>query len=257
MNPGMSAAVLGLIMALAVLAVRRRSRPWGHSSVWQAATGPGQIVDGPWRLGRPRRGPRGDALATRAAVQRWTYALQDDAWASAALSPLAAAAGRGHAYHVMVGRHRGHGVAAYEHSPRARADAEFAYGCTATYVLTLPRELPWVDIRPESAVDRLDPGLDIDLESEEFNRRFRVRAGDRRLATDLLTPRTMEDLLGTADLAVLVRGHHLIATTPGPLDADWITGFLDFLVTIRERIPARVWTDRSVAPPPVTGPGPA
>jgi hypothetical protein len=69
-------------------------------------------------------------------------------------------------------------------------------------------------IRPESFVDKVAGyagSEDIDLESEEFNRRFRVKSPDRRWAHDILQPRTMELMLSYSRFNIDLQGSHVIA----------------------------------------------
>jgi hypothetical protein len=122
------------------------------------------------------------------------------------------------------------------------------------YALGLPVNLPGVHIRSEHLMDtaaRLLGAQDIELESEEFNRAFRVRAMDARFAYDLLNPRTMEALLGAQDLVVQISDCYLVATLDGGLDLEWVDYTLALLAGMVERLPDFVWTDRGKAPPPV------
>jgi hypothetical protein len=122
------------------------------------------------------------------------------------------------------------------------------------YAVGLPAGLPWVHIRSEHMLDkaaRLFGGQDIDLESEEFNRAFRVQAGDERFAYDLLNARTMEALLSAQALIVQVADRYLVATLAGGLDLDCVDYNLGLLVGMVERLPDYVWTDRGTQPPTV------
>lgn len=98
---------------------------------------------------------------------------------------------------------------------------------------------PEVAILPERVFDRalqaLSP-IDVDVESEEFNRTFVVRCDDRKFATDLLSPEMMELLLTTRGrLSFETRGRFLLVTGPrveGPL--------LPGLVAVAERFVATI-----------------
>ena len=110
-------------------------------------------------------------------------------------------------------------------------------------VVPLPGWLPALEISREDALSRVRSALvdDIDLESDAFNRRFRVRCADRKVATDVLNPRTMEALMRIdppgsirvdgADLLAAERGRHTPATVRRDLAAlnalvDGIPGFV-------------------------------
>jgi len=77
----------------------------------------------------------------------------------------------------------------------------------------------------DRAVQKLGP-VDIDLESEEFNRTFVVRCEDRKFATDLLSPEMMELLLDTrGKLELETRGRFVLLTT-SRLEAAAMPGLL-------------------------------
>jgi hypothetical protein len=70
------------------------------------------------------------------------------------------------------------------------------YVCAA---LALPFGCPRLEVRPRDAVGQAVDALtgsDIDLELEAFNRRFRVRAEDRRFAVAFCDQRMMHALMG-------------------------------------------------------------
>lgn len=73
-------------------------------------------------------------------------------------------------------------------------NAVMSYNIT---IVELPVALPTVDIVPEGAFDRLAKrlgGRDIDFESAEFNRSWRVKSHDARYAHALLHPRMLHRL---------------------------------------------------------------
>jgi hypothetical protein len=65
--------------------------------------------------------------------------------------------------------------------------------------VTLPFGCPTLEIRPREALDQITDaitGSDVDLELEAFDRRFRVRAEDRRFALAFCDQRMMRALMG-------------------------------------------------------------
>jgi hypothetical protein len=92
---------------------------------------------------------------------------------------------------------------------------------------------------PATLVEHL--GLeDIQFESEEFNRRFRVRSEDARFATELLDPRMMAWLLSTrGEYGFEVVGHSALVYCQFG-DADGIPGLLDTAVAFVRRVPGVV-----------------
>jgi|GEM_PF-828254 len=83
---------------------------------------------------------------------------------------------------------------------------------------------PDISILQERLVDRAlrTVGLpDVELESDEFNRRFVVQCRDKKFATDLLDPQMMELLLAApAGINIEVRGPKVLAwSRPAPPEA--------------------------------------
>jgi hypothetical protein len=104
---------------------------------------------------------------------------------------------------------------------------------------------PLIHISRERVVDKIGQTLglpDIDLESEEFNRRFRVQCEDRRFATALLHPLMMEFLMATEGrLTFETKGRWLLVIAPRldmPVEMVGLLGVADEFL---RRIPNVVW----------------
>src|SRR3954453_16428802 len=103
---------------------------------------------------------------------------------------------------------------------------------------------------PEIAIVREDvlsklasavAGGDIDFESEEFNRLFSVRCGDRRFATALLDARMLELLVSTrGELSFELKGRWLLVWT-SPVEPALVPGLLGVAESFVKAIPAVVW----------------
>jgi hypothetical protein len=103
-----------------------------------------------------------------------------------------------------------------------------------------------VQITEESFFHKLGGLLgfeDIELESEDFNRRFRVTADDRKLAYDVLPPRTMQALLGCADVAMRIQDGELVAWDTGRTDLEDLARRLATVAVLLDGIPDFVWAD--------------
>jgi hypothetical protein len=92
----------------------------------------------------------------------------------------------GVAFHILDGRY----TTGSGRSSRRHAVAAVAVGMPFHLVLTIEAET-----LGHKVVDALG-GEDIDVESDEFSRRFWVKSRDRRTAYDVLHPRAIEFLLG-------------------------------------------------------------
>lgn len=119
--------------------------------------------------------------------------------------------------------------------------------------VALPARLPRLEVWPEHAPRRIAPGLvvreDIDIESDEFNRRFQVAAHDRKYAVDVLNPRAVAALLAGPDFEWRIDGSDLVwlwhPTTP-----EATRTHLHTLNTVAGLIPAHVIADHGWAAQP-------
>ncbi|MGH3995080.1 MAG: DUF3137 domain-containing protein, partial [Pseudonocardiaceae bacterium] len=134
----------------------------------------------------------------------------------------------------------------YSYADRSLGGGGALIGVT---VVGLPVALPRLQVSPQGVEAWLVPGLpDVDLESEAFNRRFRVQAGDRRYAMDVLNPRTMQTMLSVPPLTWRIDGSDLIAFGPPTGDPDEIVRRLEAAVAIADNIPPFVLEDQRIGP---------
>ncbi len=110
----------------------------------------------------------------------------------------------------------------------------------------LPIDVPRTSIRRENILTRaadLAGFPDIDFESEEFNREYRISSEDPEFARALVDARMMRWLLDEAKRSVFeLRGSTILAyylLFTDPSDLDW---FLDRAVGFRDHIPRMVWS---------------
>ena len=154
---------------------------------------------------------------------------------------------------VVTGTWSGHAFVSFDYTystevPRTDGTPDTVTMRFRITAIPMPAALPPLEVTRESAASRVQPALgvdDIDLESEAFNRRFRVRCLDRKAASDVLHPRTMEALLrldrpGTlrvagSDLLAVDRGQHTPATVLRDLEA---------LAVVVDGVPGFVWPGR-------------
>ena len=83
----------------------------------------------------------------------------------------------------------------YTESTNSKGGTSRTYHYFSCAVTEVQAECPHVAISPESILTRLADHLgfqDIQFESEEFNRRFRVKSSDPKFATDLVDARMMQ-----------------------------------------------------------------
>lgn len=170
--------------------------------------------------------------------------------------------GRGHsrqASSVVQGRWGDHDALAFDYrfrettgSGKNRRTRTYRFAVVA---LHLPVALPQVHVGPENAFHRLAQAFgadDIDVESEAFNRRYRVRAADRRGAFALLHPRLVEMLAHTEPVEwrtdVSSRGPLLLSWWSGRLEAVELQHRLVLLDAVVGQVPDYVWRDAGWEP---------
>lgn len=114
----------------------------------------------------------------------------------------------------------------------------------AVATVQLPAWLPELRLAPENLLTRMAGAVGfggIDLESAEFNRRFRVSTSDRTHAFDVLHPRSIEFLLAQRLDSWELVGNQLVVTRSGRWsigDYDRLVGKLQIFVDL---VPDYVW----------------
>ncbi|NCT90343.1 DUF3137 domain-containing protein [Cellulomonas sp. APG4] len=118
----------------------------------------------------------------------------------------------------------------------------------------LPAALPTLQLSPDvavlTAVDTALGGQDIQFESEEFNRRWKVEAVAERFAHDVLHPRLMQRLLepDAEGLFLRIEGDAVLVCTLGIPRYDELTRRLHVLTAIADAVPRYVWLDHGHDP---------
>lgn len=134
----------------------------------------------------------------------------------------------------------------YTESTDSEGHRNKTYHRFSVVVCELGAWLPSVQIGHENMLTRLADHLgfdDIDFESEEFNRRFRVKSKDREFAFKLLDAPMISWLLHTAgDHCYEVSGNHLLVYRSKVAPAELTPLFLAGAVFV-QHIPRLVWAD--------------
>lgn len=155
------------------------------------------------------------------------------------------------ARHVLRGGFGGHRFVAFEYSCRQRvpggpegpAEAVSTWGVLA---IALPGRLPRLAVNRKGPLGRLAVTLgrqDLQLESEDFNRRFAVRTDDPRVAFHVLNPRTMAVLLDGPFFEFRLESADALSCWPGRLRLEDVDQRLPFLTRVVDGIPGYLWKD--------------
>jgi hypothetical protein len=176
------------------------------------------------------RGWRPSAEAT-ALVRRWSIAPFGQGSSRKAEACMAGVAGRFHATTFKYRYTTGSGEDRKTHLHHVVA-------------VELPGPLPMLRVGPESLLGAIAPGLTrltSRVENEEFNRLWRVQAGEPSYAIAVLNPRAVEALLRAEPFAWHIEGNHLVAAGE-PRPAAELAARLDALVAIAENLPGHLRT---------------
>ena len=192
-----------------------------------------------------------------AASNGWTYTAADDSWCDRIVGAPFGEGDHRQARNVLTGLHAGTPMAAFDysfqtHSTDSKGNRETTTHRYAVCVLQLKAPLPGLELSPESALTRFAGAVgftDIQLESEDFNRRYRVKARDPKFAYDVLHPRTMEALLSRPPLHLRLLDVDAINWENGRLAPVDLIARLSTMQVLIEGIPSFVWTDHGLADP--------
>ena len=191
-------------------------------------------------------------LANLALAKQWQFSAEDpydlpERWEGAPF-------GRGydrHARNVLTGAVEGHPMIAFDYSYKEDSSEGSGNRSTTTHhfaicALAMPCPLPEVRVEPEGFLGRISTMLgtqDVELESEDFNRRFRVRCPDPKVAVDVLTPRTMQVLLDAGRVHLRTGGGDLMQYEDGSLTAADLLNRTGLLARVLAGVPEFVWKD--------------
>ena len=210
---------------------------------------------------------RDAALRAWAAATGWTYVGRDPSlvgrWRG---QPFNVGHSR-YAREVLVGRFGGREAVSFTYVYRTGGGKNQS---TVTYhvlAMALPAYLPTLELTPEglgAKVAKAFGGQDIQFESEDFNRAWRVEARDLKFAHDVVHPRLMERLLrpDARGVSIRIEGTDVLTWASGATDVTAIAPRLAVLAAVVDAVPRHVWQDHghdpgpSLAPPARRG-GPA
>jgi hypothetical protein len=186
-----------------------------------------------------------------AAGQGWTWTARDDSWNARFDGAPFDEGDHRECENVLRGQFRDRAMVAFDysyqtHSTDSRGNRQTTTHRFAFCSLALPAAVPKLELVPESVFGRLGTALgmqDIELESEDFNRRYRVRCSNAKFAYDVLPPRTMQALLGRTALHLRLQGVDAMCWEPRRHSPSELLARLDALDTLIDGIPVFVWND--------------
>jgi hypothetical protein len=190
-------------------------------------------------------------LVNWALKNNWDIAPEDDSQCVRWGGPPFNEGDHRRARNVLSGKWRGRDFVSFDysyqtHSSNGRGGRNTETHRYAVSALGLPTLLPRLQVTPENALTRLGNALghtDIELESEDFNRAFRVSANDPKFASDVLTPRTMQLLLSRPHFSWRIEGADILCWQAGEQQPMAVNTAVNTLVDVIDGIPSFVWHD--------------
>lgn len=214
------------------------------------------VVGGLWyQLRRNRR------IRAWAAASGWTYVGRDGSLVNRWRGEPFGKGDSRTASDVLVGRWAGRPAVSFTYSFRTGSDDDESTHTYHVIALPLPAYLATLELTPEDVGTRLARVFgrqDIQFESEEFNRAWRVTSPNPKFAHDVVHPRLMERLMRADARGVRLRisGTDILTWTEGVTDLERIAGRLGLMTAVIESVPRYVWQDHGYDPgPPVPGRG--
>ncbi len=200
-----------------------------------------------------RDAKRRQALAAFAASKGWSYTPRDDSWAARFSGSPFGEGDHRQVKNVLRGQVGGHDMVAFDYSYETHSGDGNGGRDTTTHLyavtaLALPAYLPHLELSPENVLSRIGHTLglqDIELESEDFNRRYRVQADDPKFAYDVLSPRTMQALMGRPAMHLRLAASDALCWESGRTSPVPLLARLSALSTLLTGIPSYVWSDHS------------
>jgi hypothetical protein len=196
---------------------------------------------------------RKQQIRTWATNNGYTYEAENDAYCERWTGEPFGNGDHRRAENVVNGSTAGRPFIAFDYSYQTHSSDGKGGRTTQTHRYTvtavqMPTFLPTLQVTPESVFTRMGHALgldDIDLESEDFNRKFRVHANDRKFASDILTPRTMQALLARPATSWRISGNDILSWADERLSPLLVTKSASTLELVIDGIPSFVWKDHS------------
>lgn len=126
----------------------------------------------------------------------------------------------------------------YSRDSKGRRTTQHHY--FSIFTLSLAARFPELNIEREGFFSKIGQALgfdDIDFESLEFSKRYKVKSADKKFAYDFCNAQMIDYLLQQQDLIIEVDGNTLALTFRGKLSVEAIRPNLDRLLKIRALIP--------------------
>lgn len=153
---------------------------------------------------------------------------------------------------VLTGPFQGRQIVAFDYSYQTETRDSKGKKSTTTHkfgvvVMQLPGPLPHLEVTHEGifggSVANAFGFADLQFESEQFNRTFRVKADDPRFGHAVIHPQMMEMLLARGEIGWRIEGNSLIGWDSGKHTPVEVLNRLQLLQLVTDHVPPYVWRD--------------
>ncbi len=202
-----------------------------------------------WVVDTSRESAHADEAEDFAARFGWSYMSAGGEWSRKLLRYPFGIGSRRRDTAILRGEFAGMPCATFVHEFEFRAEGyENVPQVFQVTTVQLPFPLSSVDIVPEDAWARTAKflgGQDIEFESEEFNRNWRVKSGNAKFAHDVIHPRMMERLnrFDSLGLAIRIEGDTVLCWQAGRQPVDNLAKRLSVLCGVARLIPEFVYNE--------------
>jgi hypothetical protein len=195
---------------------------------------------------------RRELFAGFAAQNGWSYLQSNNALAGHWSGTPFQTGDHWQVKNVLSGAFDGQQMVAFDYSYQTHSTDSKGRRTTTTHkfgvvVLQLPGALPHLEVRHEGilggALANAFGFRDIQFESDQFNRAFRVKADDERYGHAVITPRMMELLLARGEIGWRIEGNSLVGWDSGAHDPAEVMSRLSLLHQVLELVPPYIWRD--------------
>jgi hypothetical protein len=195
---------------------------------------------------------RREAFAAFAAQQGLAYIPEDNSWAGQWAGTPFQTGDNWRVRNVLSGAFQGRQIVAFDYSYQTHTTNGKGQRRTTTHkfgvvVMQLPAPLPHLEVTHEGifggAVANALGFADLQFESEQFNRAFRVKADDPRFGHAVIHPRMMELLLARGEIGWRIEGNSLVGWDSGPHTPHEVMNRLQLLQLVVDNVPPFVWRD--------------
>jgi len=153
--------------------------------------------------------------------------------------------------HLFTGDFEGRPAACFQYQYTTGSGKSSSTTVLTVCMLHLPAALPVLEITREglgARIAKVFGAQDVQFESEEFNRRWRVAGSSPRTTHDLVHPRAMEYLNAGPDDPLRIEGADVWTWHHGGIRTEALHGRLARLAGFVDLVPRHVWLDHGYDP---------